>query len=78
MKDLKKNSIILLLITFVVLFCVLKDFYLGVLNAANVAVDDVYSIMSTMIDEKSETTLNPKDDATRAEAATIIDRFLKK
>ena len=38
-------------------YAVLKDFYLGVLNAANVAVHDVYSIMSTMIDEKSETTL---------------------
>ena len=37
-----------------------------------------YAVGAELMQGKSETTLNPKDDATRAEAATIIDRFLKK
>lgn len=36
-----------------------------------------YTVGSGLITGKTESTLNPKDEATRAEAATIITRFIK-
>ena len=52
--------------------------YADAANVSDYAVDAMkYAVGSGLINGKTETTLNPQDNATRAEIATILKRFIE-
>lgn len=52
--------------------------YADATNVSDYAVDAMkYAVGSGLINGKTETTLNPQDNATRAEIATILKRFIE-